>query len=93
MRLSHPIATGLFTRVWRKRLVDYRGRRGTVIEVRGWKSALIDEAGGERANTTFCLEWWPLDWKHFTHPWPVHKWIWWKVKGKLEGIRKWWRRT
>lgn len=48
---SHLRSLALFTKIWRKRL---DGRK--VIQVRGWRSALIETKCGARQGTTFLFK-------------------------------------
>ncbi len=46
----------IFTWMWKKRLKDAYGYDAKVIEVRGWKTALVDSSYGGRQTITFLIK-------------------------------------
>jgi hypothetical protein len=46
----------VFAKVWAHRLIGWQGKYDTVVRVRGWKSALIDSAGGSRQGISFVVK-------------------------------------
>jgi len=56
-----PYLLPLFRLVWRRRLVRehpyFPGKqyRSKVVRVKGWRTALLDEFGGQRVTATFMF--------------------------------------
>lgn len=58
MRLENKFICGLFSLIWRRRLWNCFFRSyNKVVEVRGWRSALVQTESTARYHTTF-LFWW-----------------------------------
>lgn len=52
MRVKNKVVVWAFAWFWRSRLEV----GDAVVTVKGWRSALIDERGGQRKNVTFMFK-------------------------------------
>jgi hypothetical protein len=50
----------LFKLIWKNWLIDsFTGLPMIIIEIRGWRTVLLDSPSGARIHSTFCPHWLP----------------------------------
>lgn len=56
--MKNKIVIKVFSFVWRKQLNNWwNGKPAKVIQVTGWRNALVDQPGGGRMRIAFCPLW------------------------------------
>jgi len=58
MKTKNKIIVNIFSWIWKKQLKDWWNEKpAIVIQVTGWRSALVDSPTAQRMRISFCPLW------------------------------------